>query len=81
MARVMAKAKILIADDESTSRRGLQELLGSWGYEVAAAADGEEALEKASEFRPALVITQQQMDGALDVIEVAIGEVERGLSY
>ncbi|MBF8279515.1 MAG: putative response regulator in two-component regulatory system, sigma 54-dependent [candidate division NC10 bacterium] len=66
MARVMAKAKILIADDESTSRRGLQELLGSWGYEVAAAADGEEALEKASEFRPALVITDlvmPKMDG------------------
>jgi len=66
VARVMAKAKILIADDESTSRRGLQELLGSWGYEVAAAADGEEALEKASEFRPALVITDlvmPKMDG------------------
>src|SRR3970040_1294873 len=61
VARVMAKAKILIADDESTSRRGLQELLGSWGYEVAAAADGEEALEKASEFRPALVITDLVM--------------------
>jgi 4-aminobutyrate aminotransferase len=31
--------------------------------------------------RPALVITQEEMDGALDVIEEAIGEVERDSSY
>jgi 4-aminobutyrate aminotransferase len=31
--------------------------------------------------RPALVITREEMDGALDVIEGAIGEVERGLYY
>ena len=31
--------------------------------------------------RPALVITQQEMDAALDVIEGAIGEVERGSNY
>lgn len=31
--------------------------------------------------RPALLITQQEMDEALDVIEEAIGEVERGLNY
>jgi 4-aminobutyrate aminotransferase len=31
--------------------------------------------------RPALVITQQEMDRALDIIEEAIGEVERGGSY
>jgi 4-aminobutyrate aminotransferase len=31
--------------------------------------------------RPALVITQEEMDGALDVIEEAIGEVERGSNY
>jgi 4-aminobutyrate aminotransferase len=31
--------------------------------------------------RPALVITQEQMDGALAVIEEAIGEVERGMTF
>ncbi len=31
--------------------------------------------------RPALVITQEEMDGALDVIEEAIGEVERDSNY
>ncbi len=62
----MPKAKILIADDEAASRRGLQELLASWGYDVAVAADGEEALERASEFQPALIIADlvmPKMDG------------------
>ena len=31
--------------------------------------------------RPALVITQEEMDRALDILEQAIGEVERGGSY
>jgi len=31
--------------------------------------------------RPALVITQAEMDRALDILEQAIGEVERGGSY
>ncbi len=57
----MTKAKILIADDESASRKGLQELLGSWGYDVAAAADGEEALDAASSFRPGLIIADLVM--------------------
>ncbi len=57
----MTKAKILIADDEPASRKGLQELLGSWGYEVASAANGEEALEKASSFRPVLIIADLVM--------------------
>ena len=57
----MTKPKILIADDEPASRKGLQELLGSWGYEVASAANGDEALEKASSFRPALIIADLVM--------------------
>lgn len=62
----MAKTRILIAEDEPAARRGFQELLESWGYEVAAAADGEEALEKSSGFRPALIIADlvmPKMDG------------------
>ena len=62
----MPKARVLIADDEPASRTGLEKLLGSWGYEVAAAANGEEALEKASSFRPALIIADlvmPRMDG------------------
>ena len=35
--------KILIADDDSVSRRLLQNYLQKWGYEVTAAQDGAEA--------------------------------------
>ena len=35
--------KVLIADDESVSRRLLQSYLQKWGYDVVVAADGSEA--------------------------------------
>jgi diguanylate cyclase (GGDEF)-like protein len=38
--------KILIADDESMSRRMLQALLEKWGYEVISAEDGDSAWAK-----------------------------------
>src|SRR5882672_7554346 len=38
--------RILIADDESVSRRMLQALLGKWGYDVDSAEDGDAAWEK-----------------------------------
>ncbi len=38
--------KILIADDESVSRRMLQALLVKWGYEVVSVEDGNAAWEK-----------------------------------
>lgn len=62
----MVKAKILIAEDEPASRAGLQELLAGWGYDVVTAADGMEALEKASELQPSLIIADlvmPKMDG------------------
>ncbi len=57
----MTQTRILIADDEPASRAGLKELLASWGYEVTAAADGQEALEKASELQPSLIIADLVM--------------------
>ena len=38
--------KILIADDDSSSRRMLQRLLTKWGYEVVSAEDGKSAWEQ-----------------------------------
>lgn len=58
---IMTQARILIADDEPASRAGLKELLASWGYEVTAAADGQEALKKASELQPSLIIADLVM--------------------
>ncbi len=49
--------RVLVTEDEESSRKGLKELLVNWGYEVQVAADGEEALEKASTFLPDVVIS------------------------
>jgi DNA-binding NtrC family response regulator len=57
----MRKARILIVDDEPATRSGLQELLTGWGHDVAAAADGEEALAQVSEVRPDLIIADLVM--------------------
>jgi DNA-binding NtrC family response regulator len=53
--------RILIADDEAASRRGLAALLSGWGYEVEEAADGAEALRKAGATLPAVVVSDLVM--------------------
>jgi DNA-binding NtrC family response regulator len=53
--------RILIADDQEASRKGLAALVATWGYEVEDAGDGEEALAKAIEHNPAVVITDLVM--------------------
>jgi len=58
--------KILIADDNRANREALASLLEAAGYDVSSAADGWEALMKAREERPALVIADvlmPKMDG------------------
>ena len=55
------KQRILIADDDEPGRSGLAALLGIWGYEVQEAVDGKDALERASAFRPAVVIADMVM--------------------
>jgi two-component system KDP operon response regulator KdpE len=52
----MKKTKILIVDDEPQILRALRAGLIAQGYEVASAADGEEALDKASTELPDAVI-------------------------
>jgi DNA-binding NtrC family response regulator len=60
------RQRVLIVDDEATSRRGLTDLVAAWGYDVSAAADGVEALERAGEEPPAVVVSDlvmPRMDG------------------
>jgi DNA-binding NtrC family response regulator len=61
--------RVLVVDDETTSRRGLQALLEKQGYRVEAAATGAEALEKARSFRPSVVIADLVMPG-MDGLEL-----------
>lgn len=52
----MSKKRILVVDDSETSRMFVKESLESLGYEVAEAADGEQALQKVQERAPDLLI-------------------------
>ena len=57
---------MLIVEDEAAARVGLEQLIRSWGFIAESACDGEEALEKITSFRPAIVITDMvmpRMDG------------------
>jgi DNA-binding NtrC family response regulator len=58
--------RVLIVEDDSAARMGLEQLVKSWGFIAESAADGEEALDKVTSFRPAIVITDlvmPRMDG------------------
>lgn len=55
------KQRVLVADDEASSRKGLKALLSNWGYEVEEASDGEEALQRAVAFLPAVVVADLVM--------------------
>jgi len=53
----MAKARILIVDDEESTRELFAELLQRWGYDVDQTADGHGALKIAAETHPDVIIT------------------------
>jgi DNA-binding NtrC family response regulator len=58
--------RVLIVEDDAAARIGLEQLVRSWGFLAESASDGEEALEKVTSFRPAIVITDlvmPRMDG------------------
>jgi two-component system cell cycle response regulator DivK len=63
--------KILVAEDNSSNRELLRELLESWGYEVVEAVDGEAALKAASEVNPDAALLDIQMP-LLDGYEVLL---------
>jgi len=62
----VVQERVLIVEDDAAARAGLEQLVTSWGFIAESAADGEEALEKVTSFRPAIVITDMvmpRMDG------------------
>ena len=52
----MANSKILIVEDSPTYLRKIADSLQSSGYEIITAIDGEEALEKAVQENPNLIV-------------------------
>src|SRR6202522_1763450 len=67
----MNHEKILIVEDEENERTGLAELVTSWGYRTETAGDGQEGLQKAAQWSPAIVITDLKMPrmGGLELLE------------
>jgi DNA-binding NtrC family response regulator len=60
------KHRVLIVDDEADGRDALAELVQRWGYDVQTAADGTEALRRAIEGHPDVILTDlvmPNMDG------------------
>ena len=57
----MTKARILIVDDEESTREVFAELLQRWDYEVDQTADGHGALKLAAETRPDVIISDLVM--------------------
>ncbi len=58
--------RVLIVDDEADSRDALAELSRRWGYDVQTASDGTEALRRAIEWHPDIILTDlvmPNMDG------------------
>ena len=57
----MAKARVLIVDDEPSIAEWLSDTLVGWGYETEVAEDGAVGLVLADEFSPSVVITDVYM--------------------
>jgi DNA-binding NtrC family response regulator len=60
------KYRVLIVDDEADGREALAELTQRWGYDVLTAGDGSEALRRAIEWHPDVILTDlvmPNMDG------------------
>lgn len=68
----MAKAKILIVEDETLIAHSMKQALLHFGYHVTSVvATGEEAIRKAEEERPDLVLMDIFLKGKIDGIEAA----------
>src|ERR1044071_3964342 len=68
----MEKTKILVVEDEGLVALDLTERLKRFGYEVTAnAASGEEALARAEETAPDLILMDIRIQGPLDGVAVA----------
>ncbi len=59
--RGSGKERILVVDDEQNARVALRTILTEEGYEIAEAADGEEALALLTGFAPAAVLADVRM--------------------
>jgi CheY-like chemotaxis protein len=68
----MEKAQILLAEDDKETARAIESCLKDFGYAViTVVANGEDAIEKAKENTPDLVLMDIMLKGEIDGIEAA----------
>jgi diguanylate cyclase (GGDEF)-like protein/PAS domain S-box-containing protein len=68
----MRKVQILVVEDENIVAKDLQQRLKALGYEIpAVASSGEEAVRKAEESQPDLVLMDIRLKGNMDGVETA----------
>ena len=56
-----APERVLIVEDDPSTRTGLSELVQAWGFQTDEAGDGEEAMRKVTTFRPAIIVSDLVM--------------------
>ena len=70
-------ARILVVEDDASERSDLAEMVAAFGFQVATAADGREALEKLASFPANAILTDLMMPG-VDGIELLKELTARG---
>src|SRR4051812_18498331 len=62
--------RVLIVEDDPATRVGLSELVSAWGFQTEEAANGEEAMQKVTSFRPAIIVSDLVMPrmGGLELL-------------
>ena len=70
MTSTTSHERVLIVEDDPTTRIGLTELVRTWGYVTEAASDGEEALQRITTFRPSVIVSDLVMPrmGGLELL-------------
>ncbi len=69
----MSKPRVLVVEDETIIQLDLLDRLAKMGYEVAGVAvSGAQAIAKASETRPDLILMDVRLEGEMDGIEAAL---------
>ena len=57
------KDRVLIVEDEENARKGYEQLLQRWGYEVLSVGTAEDALAKFGSYQPDTLIADVELPG------------------
>ncbi|MBW2636353.1 MAG: PAS domain S-box protein [Deltaproteobacteria bacterium] len=72
MDKAMANARILVVEDEGIIAKDIRKMLENLGYDVfAVVSSGEDAVKKAAETHPDLVLMDIVLEGDMDGVEAA----------